>query len=288
MTERYMQKHSHIRHARSSDPELYYKIVLFSLCGYTTKGIAMLAGNVPIQTIARNLKTIRSKLAYNENYLTEIHNRFYHADPFTGKYHGQLGMMLRTIKPNANAPLTQEQKDLTERFAGCLKECPMGKPPKRFIQEHIEISLCNSSEFPEKFDPHNHPWPMLTPILQDIDGYFAYLKRKQSCRSCPMRNPERQSLFTVFSQSPYAYIDIAFQFAQFQPKKLEDYSDHLHFAWISGALRGIHHMEANKTALKGMSFEEQIQVSNAILLDFVQMTYDALAGKVLPSLPFPD
>jgi len=52
--------------------------------------------------------------------------------------------------------------------------------------------------------------------------------------------------------------------------------------------RGAHHMKANKTALKAFSFEEQLQISNLILLDFVQLTYDALAGKVLPSLPLPD
>ena len=87
---------------------------------------------------------------------------------------------------------------------------------------------------------------------------------------------------------PYVYIDIAFQFAQFQPRKLEDYSDHLHFAWIAGCLRGIHHMSANKTALKGLSLEKQLQESNKILLNFVNLTYDAIAGKVLPSLPLPD
>lgn len=53
-------------------------------------------------------------------------------------------------------------------------------------------------------------------------------------------------------------------------------------------MRGIHHMKANKTALRELSFEKQLEFSNMILLDFVNLTYDALAGKVLPSLPLPD
>jgi hypothetical protein len=282
------QKHSHVPHARSSDPDLYYKIILFALCGYSTKGIAQWSGNVPVQTIARNLKAIRSKLSYNENYLTEVFNRFYHADSYTGKFYGDWGMMLRSLKPAQNAPLSPEQRDGTERLVRCLKECPKAKPSKKFLQDHVEIGLFNSTEFPEVFDPHNHPWPLLMPILQDIDGYFAFLKRKKSCGSCPMRKAERESMFTIFTQSPYVYLDIAFQLTQFQPKKLEDYSDHLHFAWISGCMRGIHHMTANKTALLGMSLDEQLRYSNALLLDFVDMTYDAFAGKMLPSLPLPD
>lgn len=53
-------------------------------------------------------------------------------------------------------------------------------------------------------------------------------------------------------------------------------------------MRGIHHMTANKTALLGMSLDEQLRYSNALLLDFVDMTYDAFAGKMLPSLPLQD
>jgi len=287
MTTRRTQKHSHIPHARASDPDLYYKIVLFSLCGYAAKGMADLAGGVPVQTVNRNFRAIRLKLAYNDNYLTEAFNRFYHADPVTGKYHGQWGAMLRSLKPAKNAPLTPEQHDRTGRLVECLKTCPKAKPPKKFMQDHVEIGICNSSAFPETFDPPNHPWPMLMPILQDIDGYNAYLKRKRSCGSCRLHRPDRENLFSVFTNSPYSYIDVAFHLSQFQPKKLEDYSDHLHFAWIAGCMRGIHFMQANKTALKGMDQDAQLRYSNALLLDFVNMTYDAAAGKMLPSLPFP-
>jgi hypothetical protein len=280
------QKHSHMPHARSSDPDLYYKIVLFALFGYAAKGIADLAGGAPIQTINRNLKIIRAKLTYNENYLTEVHNRFYHADPITGNYQGQWGMILRSIKPPKNAPLTGEQLGKTEHLVKCLKECPMGKSPKQFIQEHVELHLVNSNTFPEQFDPRHYPYPMVVPIMRDINGYGLYLKNKRSCGSCKLHKPEREKIFTIFAQSPYTYTDVAFQLTQFQPKKLEDYNDHLHFAWIAGCMRGIHHMKANQTALKHLTFEDQLRFSNNILLDFVNLTYDAVAGKVLPSLPF--
>lgn len=289
MATRYTQKHSHIPHARSSDPDLYYKIIFFTLFGYNTNDVSILTG-VPVQTVSRNFKVIRAKLARNENYLTEVHNRFYHADPITGNYHSKWIQELRTMQPAKDALLTVEQRDRTEQLVECLKECPMGKSPKRFIEENIVRGQYNSSssEVSREFDPKNRPYPLFMPILQDIDGYRAYFKKKQSCRSCHLCKRDKETFFEIFYHSPYTYIDIAFHLLRFQPKNIEDYSDHLYYAWINGSMRGIHHMKANKTALKALNLEEQLRVSNTILLDFVDLTYDAIAGKVLPSLPLSD
>ncbi len=51
---------------------------------------------------------------------------------------------------------------------------------------------------------------------------------------------------------------------------------------------GIHHMKANKTVLKELDLVDALRASNKILLDFVDLTYDAIAEKVLPSLPVSD
>jgi hypothetical protein len=290
MTTRYTQKHTHISHARSSDPELYYKIIFFTLFGHTIRDVSILTDGIPVQTIARNFKVIRSKLARNQNYLTEVFNRYFHADPLTGLYHGKWVRELRTLQAQENKPLTIEQKDRTERLVECLKDCPMGRSPKKFIQDYITIGTYNSDvkEITTAFDPINRPHPLSMPILQDIDGYMAFIKKKKSCKACRLCKRDRQVYFEIFSESQYTYIDIAYHLSRFQPKNIDDYNDHLYYAWINGSMRGIHHMKANKTALREFSFKEQLHISNNILLDFVEITYDALAGKFLPSFPLPD
>jgi hypothetical protein len=42
-------------------------------------------------------------------------------------------------------------------------------------------------------------------------------------------------------------------------------------------------MKANKTALKGLPLDAQLQFSNTILLDFVNLTYDAWGGSFTKS-----
>jgi hypothetical protein len=75
--------------------------------------------DIPVQTINQNFKVIRAKLARNQNYLTEVHNRFYHADPITGGFYSQWLQELRTLQPEKDAPLTPQQYQRTEQLVRC-------------------------------------------------------------------------------------------------------------------------------------------------------------------------
>lgn len=296
MVTTYKPKHSHIKRARASDPDLYYKITMFTLFGYDTKHIAVLTNHTPPQTIARNFKTIRQKLAHNENYRVEVYNRFYHVDKHTGDIYGRWRDVLRSLQAPKDSKPTEEKTDRMERLVDCLKHCPMGLPPQKFIEDDmLRVGYNLSAEFPKNeqtkafiFEPRRYPYPMHVPILRNIEAGNAYFKKKKECRSCGLCKKDKETILNIFADSPYVYIDIKYHLSRFQPREIEDYHDHLFFAWATGCMRGIHHMKSNLTETKGLSQQEALLTANTLVMDFVDITYDAIAGKLTPSLPVPD
>ena len=276
----YDQKHPEIPHARSSDPDLYFKIILFALSGHGTKLMALFAGGKPEQTIKRNFNKLRAKLTQSHNYRAEIFNRFYHVDSYTADYYGKWRDELLKFEK-----LTDRNRRDFEKLVHCLTECPRNKKPRQFMQEDfLVVGYRNTEEAPLEYDPKDYP--LVTFLLEDIDGYKTYINKKRDCKACGLCAKDRHRLIDIFEDSPYTYIDTQFHFSNFKIRSLEEHYDHLYFAWANGIMRGIIHMVANETVLEGETKAEKAAAEKAILekeiVDFATLTYHAATGKVLP------
>jgi hypothetical protein len=70
------------------------------------------------------------------------------------------------------------------------------------------------------FSPVNRPHPLSMPLLQDIDRYIGFIKKKKSCRAYRLCKRDKEAYFEIFFESQYTYVDIAYHLARFQPKNI--------------------------------------------------------------------
>lgn len=208
-------KRAAIKGSRLPD-ETTYDILFLYFCGWPSRQIAQNL-DLPIQTIARNIKKIRHKLFSSEDFVLLINEYFWVASNGDSISLSDIRNLYVELHKNA-----LRIEPFGNEMYQCLYHCPTMKPPGEVIAEHFEI-----------FPIDGRFYYMHAKSVGSLNALSHAIRAKNACSICLLKKAcqreddedgnleTRRILATAEASNFFAYI--AFFVSRFRIRNPDDF-----------------------------------------------------------------